>query len=57
MAAVFLRRGDAEPAAFGERVVKLGRELVLLVLGHPVVVVELPCKFSDRSANRLLVIA
>src|ERR1700756_3079618 len=56
MAAVFLRGGDAEPAAFGERVVKLRRELVLLVLGHPVVVVELACQFGHRSADRLLVV-
>ena len=32
VAAVLLGRGDAEPAALGEGVVELGRELVALVL-------------------------
>jgi hypothetical protein len=30
---------------------------VALILGHPVVVVELACQFSDRGANRLLILA
>jgi len=38
---IFLRSRDAEPAAVGERVIELCRELMTLVFGHPVVVVEL----------------
>ena len=38
--AVLLRDRHAEPAALGDRVVELLRELVRLVLLHPVLVVE-----------------
>jgi hypothetical protein len=30
---------------------------VVQVLGHPVLIVELACQFSDRSADRLLILA
>jgi hypothetical protein len=29
---------------------------VTLILGHPVVVVELACQLRDRSADRLLIL-
>ncbi len=57
MTAVFLGCGDAEPAALGERVVELRRKFVTLILGHPVVVVELACQFGNRRADRLLILA
>src|SRR6516162_8116658 len=55
--AVFLRRGDAEPAALSEGVVELRGELVLLVLGHPVVVIKLARQLRHSSADRLLILA
>ena len=54
-AAVLLGDGDADPAALGERVVEVPRELVGLVLLRPVLVGEVGADPSDPLADRLVV--
>ena len=49
-AAIFLRHGDAEPAAFGDRLVEAMREHAIAVPLQPIVVAEL-------VANRLNAVA
>ncbi len=54
--AVLLRDGHAEPAAVGDGVVELPGELVVLVLLHPVVVVEPAAQLGHRLADQFLIL-
>jgi hypothetical protein len=56
VAAVLLRRRDAEPAALGELGIELAGELVGGVLLHPVLVLEPARELADGLADRLLVL-
>src|SRR5206468_1965495 len=55
-AAVLLGDRDPEPSGVCERLVELPRELVLLVLLGPVLVVERGREIRHRPLNRLLII-
>jgi hypothetical protein len=56
MTAVLLGDGHAQPAAADDGVVELLGEFVLLVLLHPVLIVELPRQLCDGFADQLLIL-